>query len=119
MMRRFASIVCLLLLLTAASPAMVCATGRPMRGAETSCCEAMHGKCGAMAKTGCCRTDIRTTSPQAAAQSPAVGIQWINAIHSVPALRATTATEPTRISISASKHPPPEGPPPCNSILRI
>jgi len=77
-MRRFASIVAILLLLTAAAPVMACLTRVVMSHEESACCRAMHGQCGHMEKMGCCRTEVRTDeTPQIAATFPAIDVRWI------------------------------------------
>jgi hypothetical protein len=77
-MRRFASIVAILLLLTTAAPVMACVTNMVMSHEESACCRAMDGQCGHMEKMGCCRTEVRTDeTPQIAATSPAIHVQWI------------------------------------------
>jgi hypothetical protein len=81
-MRRFASIVAILLLLTAAAPVMACLTSVAMSHEESACCRTMHGQCGHMEKMGCCRTEVRTDeTPQIATVSPAIHIQWICIAH--------------------------------------
>jgi hypothetical protein len=81
-MRRFAGIVAILLLLTAAAPVMACLTSVTMNHEESACCRAMHGQCGHMEKMGCCQTEVRTDeSPQIAAASPAIHVQWIFIAH--------------------------------------
>src|SRR5580704_1167134 len=77
-MRRLASIVAIVLLLTAAAPVMACLTSVVMSHEESACCRAMHGQCGHMEKMGCCRTEVRTDeTPQIAAISPATDVQWV------------------------------------------
>lgn len=72
-MRRLASIVALLLLLTTAAPMMACVMGTAMSYEENACCRAMRGNCDEMAKTGCCRTEVRTDKqPQMAATAPSI-----------------------------------------------
>ena len=77
-MRRLASIVGILLLLTAAAPVMACLTNLAMSREESACCRSMHGQCGKMEKMGCCRTQVRTDeTPQIAAAFPATDVQWV------------------------------------------
>jgi hypothetical protein len=77
-MRRLASIVALFLLLTAVAPVLACVTGGAMTREESACCRSMHGRCGEMATTGCCRTEIRTDEvPQVAAKAPATDVHWV------------------------------------------
>jgi hypothetical protein len=83
-MRRFASIVAVLLMLTAAAPVMACVTSVVMSREESACCRSMHGQCRQMEKMGCCRTEVRTDeTPQIAATSPATDVQWVCVTHVV------------------------------------
>jgi hypothetical protein len=69
-MRRFVSIVALLLLFAGAAPLLACLTNPAMSHGESACCRAMHDKCGAMATMGCCRTETQTDEyPQMAPKS--------------------------------------------------
>jgi hypothetical protein len=77
-MRRLVSIVAILLLLASAAPVMACLTNVAMSHEESGCCRAMHGQCAHMQKMGCCQTEVRTDdTPQIAATSPAIAVQWI------------------------------------------
>jgi hypothetical protein len=103
-MRRLASIVALLLLLSAAAPVLACMTDSTMSHEENACCRAMHGNCGEMAKTGCCRTELRTDEhPQIATKVPSIDIHWavidwltpaVAAVQTVPSLRAPDEHSP-------------------------
>jgi hypothetical protein len=118
-MRRFAGIVAILLLLTAAAPVMACLTSVAMSHEESACCRAMHGQCGHMEKMGCCQTEVRTDdSPQIAAVSPATHVQWTCIAH-LPALPA-----PRNFVVSSVWHAPQEHSPPGlratkTAVLRI
>jgi hypothetical protein len=118
-MRRFASIVSILLLLTTAAPVMACLTNVVMSHAESACCQAMHGQCGYMAKVGCCRTEVRADeTPQIAAAFPATDVQWVCVAH------LTTLPTPVHFVASAAWHVPAEYPPPGlltakTTVLRI
>ena len=106
-MRRFASIVAILLLLTAAAPVMACLTSVVMSGEESACCRAMHGQCGHMEKMGCCRTEVRTDeSPQIAVASPAIEVQWICIAH-LPALGAPVHFAGSTVWLMPVEHSPP------------
>ena len=77
MIRRLTSIVATTLLLFGLFPILACMTGSALSQHENACCQTMHGDCGEMAKTGCCRTEVRTDElPQVATQSPSVAIHW-------------------------------------------
>jgi len=77
-MRRFASIVAMFLLLAAAMPVLACVTGTAMSRMESSCCRETHGRCGEMAKQGCCQTETQTDSrPQIATSTVATEPQWV------------------------------------------
>jgi hypothetical protein len=76
-MRRFTTFVALLFLLSTAAPVLACVTGGTMSHAEHDCCAAMHGNCGKMAKTGCCKSEVRTDeNPQIAAKSLSMELHW-------------------------------------------
>ena len=76
-MRRFTGIIALLFLLSTTGPVLACVTGDSMSHAESACCAAMHGNCGEMAKTGCCRTEVKTDEhPQIAANAPLMDFHW-------------------------------------------
>ncbi|RSL16439.1 hypothetical protein EDE15_1954 [Edaphobacter aggregans] len=76
-MRRLASIVTILLLLSTAAPVLACMTGSSMSREESACCRAMHGNCGRMAKMGCCQTEVRTdVNPQIVTKTPSVDLHW-------------------------------------------
>jgi hypothetical protein len=118
-MRRFVSIVAILLLLTSAAPVMACVTGVAMNHEETACCQAMHGQCGEMAKMGCCRTEVRTDkTPQITKASPAVDIQWVCVAH------LPTLPTPVHVLAPIVLHVPDEQSPPGlltakTTVLRI
>jgi hypothetical protein len=118
-MRRFAGIAAILLLLTAAAPVMACLTSVAMSHEESACCRAMHGQCGHMEKMGCCQTEVRTDeSPQIAAVSPVIHVQWICIAH-LPGLPA-----PLHFFVSTIWHAPQEHSPPGlltakTTVLRI
>jgi hypothetical protein len=82
-MRRFAGIIALWFLLYTAAPVLACMTDTAMSHEENACCRDMDGKCGAMEKSGCCRTEVRTDDdPQVAAKAPSVDlpmtvIDWV------------------------------------------
>src|SRR5215471_17887283 len=77
MMRRLAGIVALLLVLSTAAPVLACMTGAAMGHEENACCRQMHGNCGAMTKSGCCRTEVRTNvQPQLAAKTASLALHW-------------------------------------------
>lgn len=59
----------MLLLLITAAPVMACVTDQQMSLSENACCKMMHGNCGEMAKTGCCRVEVKDQQPQVAANA--------------------------------------------------
>jgi hypothetical protein len=106
-MKRLASIVALLLLLTAAAPVLACMTDGAMSHEESACCRAMHGNCGEMAKTGCCRTEVRTDEhPQIAATAPSVELHWA-IIHWLMPVSAAVQTVPSSFLDIPAEHSPP------------
>ena len=71
--RRLATLVGLILLLSGAWPVLACVTGGAMSHVESDCCRSMHGDCGDMAKTGCCRVEAKSdVQPQMASSGPSV-----------------------------------------------
>jgi hypothetical protein len=118
-MRRLVSIIAVLLLLTAASPVLACVTGMAMSQEESACCRSMHGQCGEMAKTGCCRTEVRTNeTPQIAATSPATDVQWVCVAH-LPSLAAPARFAASTVSRVPDEHSPPGLLTTKTTILRI
>jgi hypothetical protein len=78
MVRRLASLVAILLLLITAAPVLACVTDNSMTHEERACCRSMHGDCGEMAKTGCCRTEFHAdVHPQLAASAPHLRLAFI------------------------------------------
>jgi hypothetical protein len=80
-MRRLASLVALLLLFTAALPALACTTSRAMSREESACCRVMQdtgrNKCSQMVKQGCCRMELRTSEhPQLIATTSHRTVDW-------------------------------------------
>jgi len=80
-MRRVASIVALILLLTAAAPTMACITGAAMSHEENACCRSMRGQCGEMAKQGCCRVEVHIDHSQLPAHATPLSIHWTVVAH--------------------------------------
>jgi hypothetical protein len=106
-MRRFAGIVALLLLLSTAAPVLACVTGSAMSHEEHACCRAMHGNCGKMAKTGCCKTEVRTDEhPQLAAKTQSIDLQWAVIEWLTPTIVAIQTTPRSSFS-SPDEHSPP------------
>jgi len=69
--RRIATLVAVLLLLSGAAPVLACVTGGAMSHNDSACCRSMHNQCGEMAKTGCCRTEIKSDQqPKLASTGP-------------------------------------------------
>jgi hypothetical protein len=106
-MRRLASIVALLFLFYTAAPVLACMTGSAMSNEESACCRAMHGKCGEMAKTGCCRTEVRTDEhPQIATTSPSIDLHWTVIDWLTPAFVGLQAV-PSSLLDAPDEHSPP------------
>ena len=77
-MRRIASFIAIILLLSSAAPLLACMTDAAMNQEESACCRSMHGNCGNMAKVGCCRTEVRTDEhPQLAAAEPTISFHFV------------------------------------------
>jgi hypothetical protein len=106
-MRRLASIFALLVLLSTAAPVLACMTGSTMSREENACCRAMHGNCGEMAKTGCCRTEVRTDDhPQIATKTQAVDVHWAVIDWLTPAVVAVHTVPPFFLHVPAEHSPP-------------
>ena len=81
--RRLASLVAILLLLITAAPVLACATESGMTHEERACCRSMHGNCGEMAKTGCCKMEVWADAhPQLPVATPDISfvqafVQWV------------------------------------------
>jgi hypothetical protein len=77
-MRRFASFIAILVLLSAAAPLLACMTDRAISQEESACCRSMHGNCGDMTTMGCCRTEVRTDNhPQLPSFAPSTDVQFV------------------------------------------
>jgi hypothetical protein len=106
-MRRFTSIVALLLLLTTAAPVLACMTGSTMSHEESACCRAMHGNCGEMVKMGCCRREIRTDDrPQIATKTQAIDVHWAVIDRLTPSVVSVHTVPPFFLHIPAEHSPP-------------
>jgi hypothetical protein len=105
--RRLTSIVATLLLTLGLFPILACMTGDALSQHENACCIAMHGNCGEMTKTGCCRTEVRTDeNPQIAATSPSVEIHWTVAGPLPESLAHLPAVASTLLDTPADYSPP-------------
>src|ERR1700728_27868 len=106
-MRRFASIVAILLLLPTAAPVMACLTSVVMSHEESACCRAMHGQCGHMEKMGCCQSQVRTDeTPQIAAVAPATDVHWVCLAH-LPAPTTLVHSIASAVWLMPDEHSPP------------
>ncbi len=86
-MRRLTSIAAVLTLLVMMMPMLACAATPKMTRMERSCCEQMHGKCGEMAKQGCCRIEVRNDLNQLPAHvvtAPSVPSTIVAILHPLP-----------------------------------
>ncbi|MGD0446648.1 MAG: hypothetical protein ABSA39_22160 [Edaphobacter sp.] len=106
-MRRLACLIALLLLLSAAAPVLACVTGSAMNHEENACCRAMHGNCGKMAKTGCCKTEVRTDEhPQIATRIQSIDLHWVVVNWLTPTIVAFQ-TSPHSLFSAPDEHSPP------------
>jgi hypothetical protein len=106
-MRRLASFVAILILLSAAAPLLGCMTGKPMTSEESTCCRSMNGNCGEMTKMGCCNTEVRTDqSPQLATAAPLTGVHFAVVAWLAPLL-PSAQTVPLALFRSPEEHSPP------------
>ena len=104
--RRISAIAAILLLLATATPVLACMNGATMSRSENSCCKAMHGHCGEMAKTGCCRTEVPDTAPQLAAASPQIHIHWLVSLCIAPVIAAPQGFLGIQHDLPATHSPP-------------
>jgi len=106
-MRRLASFLAILILLSSAAPLLACMTSIAMTPEESACCKSMHGNCGDMVKMGCCRTEVHTDShPPLATVAPAIHprlavIEWVQ-----PLLVTPQTVPPSRLRIPDGHSPP-------------
>lgn len=63
-MRRLTTFVAVFVMLLMMLPVLACATTQTTSQMEQDCCRQMHGKCGDMAKQGCCRVEVRSDLKQ-------------------------------------------------------
>ncbi len=107
-MRRIAQLAAVLLLLTTAMPVLACVAGSRMSREESACCRVMHGRCGNMAKMGCCRTELRTEqTPQIEAIQPTTQIQMVVVVDPwIPRVILVQAVVPARLRLPESYLPP-------------
>ena len=76
--RRLATFVVMLLLMTGAAPVLACVTGAAMSKTQTACCREMHGQCGEMAKTGCCGVELKSdVQPQLMTAAVSMDVRWV------------------------------------------
>lgn len=96
-------------------PVLACASAPTMTRMEQDCCQQMHGKCGEMAKQGCCQIEVRNDLNQLPAHAvtapvlpimtvaflypllvelpPSTGYQWhVPDEHSPPGLLIASTT---------------------------
>jgi hypothetical protein len=89
--RRLASLVAILLVLSTAAPLLACMTESAMTSQESACCRQMHGNCGDMAKMGCCRTETHTNqNPQLATHAPSLDLPLVMIARLDPVLPAAS-----------------------------
>lgn len=62
--RRIASFVAVAVMLVMMMPTLACATTPKMSQMYMDCCRQMHGKCGEMAKQGCCQIEVHSDPHQ-------------------------------------------------------
>ncbi len=106
-MRRLAGIVALWLLMYTAAPVLACMTGSAMSHDENACCREMRGDCGAMEKTGCCRTEIRTDEhPQVTTKAPAIDLQLTVIDWAAPVLKMVHTIPSAALDVPAEYSPP-------------
>jgi hypothetical protein len=106
-MRRLATFVAILIVLSAAAPLLACMTGSAMNREESACCRTMHGNCGQMAKMGCCQTEVRTDEhPQLASTPPPSNVHWAVIAWLAPVLAAIEIVPPSLLQAPEEHSPP-------------
>jgi hypothetical protein len=106
-MRRFASFVAILILLSAAAPLLACMTDSAMTQEESACCRSMHGKCGDMATMGCCGIEVRTDNhPQMPSLAPSTDVHFV-VISWLPPVVTETQNVPPALLRRPDEHSPP------------
>jgi len=106
-MRRFASLVAILLLLSTTAPVLACMTGGGMNARESACCRSMHGHCGTMAKSGCCRTEFRVQQhPQITVRPPCLDLHNVAIDWRTPAFVAVQRVPPFLLKAPDEYSPP-------------
>jgi hypothetical protein len=117
--RRLASLVAILLVLSTAAPLLACMTESAMTREESACCRQMQGNCGDMAKMGCCRTEAHTDqNPQLANHAPPIDLPLVMIARLEPVLASGY------FPYHFPRHPPEEHSPPglltaAFTVLRI
>ncbi len=71
-MRFFATLVTLLLMLSASARSVACVATEVKSVSQAACCRAMHDACGDMEKTGCCRAEVKSEAQPAVVPSRVV-----------------------------------------------
>lgn len=106
-MSRVVSLIAVLLLLATSAPLVACMTGDAMSQKETTCCRAMHGKCGDMAATGCCRkADGTDEHPQLASTGPTIHVQVLALAWFEMAVAGPPAIAPALLRTPSDHSPP-------------
>jgi hypothetical protein len=118
MLHRFASLIAVLFLFVAASPTLACMTEQAATHAQSDCCRAMHGRCGEMAKQGCCQQTTSTDQhPQMATATAALPFQWTS--YGLSLTAALQSDPGTDWAFSQHAESPPGLHPGSIAILRI
>jgi hypothetical protein len=118
-MRRLASFVAIILLLSTASPALAWVTNRAMSHEESACCRTTHGTCGQMVKQGCCRIELRTSErAQLLATAPQTNTLW-GVVARLGSIGAADWTNSPLLLQMAMDHAPPGFLPAKFAVLRI
>jgi hypothetical protein len=118
-MRRLASLVAIVLLFFAVSPALACVANRAMSHEESACCRMLHSSCGQMVKQGCCRMELRTSErPQLLAAAPETNVHWA-VVARLGSISAADRPNSLLLLPSAMDHAPPGSLAVTIAVLRI
>jgi hypothetical protein len=66
--RRLTSTIAVFVMILMMLPVLACSATSNMSRTDRDCCEQMHGKCGDMARQGCCQVEVHTDLTQLPSQ---------------------------------------------------
>jgi hypothetical protein len=105
--RRLTSTIAVFVMILMMLPVLACSATSKMSRTERDCCEQMHGKCGDMAKQGCCQVEVHTDLTQLPSQTtiaPALPVALVAIIY--PHVMELPATRGYRWHVPDDHSPP-------------